>query len=315
MRSLFCLILLSCIFVDYSFTINDTEFIQCTSRCSQIVVSFSQPSLFPIECQDNNDNTNIYDNALVCGIDYTIDYTQQRITIDFQAVNDTSGIEDQKPGEFIVQTISLGLSEKDYYHEDKIVRKYGCNTGNDCAKNFYLNSINYLVNEGVSQIKLIKMKLHNDSLITGPGSKRRCIDNSVEGGKPSRKCPNGLCYINLEKFNLEEKQNINIQRCVEGRQPILFSEIELHTPRSTNKEREKLEYSCNKNVCNRHDIIDKIKLLITSYTNDPSKMQENKPSEIQEDQNINEKQKSLSMKQTISSSILVLFLCLIQLFI
>lgn len=306
MRSLFCLILLSCIFVDYSLTISDTDYIQCTSQCSPFNVTFSEPFSFPSDCQENNDVTSNYDYALACGIEYRIDYNAERIYIEFQASNDTGTLEDQKQADFLIQTTQLGLSQTNHY-STAITVKYGCNTQTDCARKFYLNSINRLVTEGASLTQSIKSKLHNDSLLMGYGSKRRCIDSNKTGPKPSIKCPNGLCYLKLESYGSNEQQNSKFQSCGLNKQPTLLSVIEHHTPRSANNEREILEFSCNKNVCNRNDIIDKIKILIDGYTNQPSQMQDN--------QSITEKQGNLSIKQTATSSCLVLILCLIQLFI
>jgi hypothetical protein len=291
--------------VEYALTINDTNYIQCTSRCSQITVSFSQP-LSLSDCQQTNDNTDIYDYALACGVEYHIDYDRQEIEINFQATNDTGSLDDQKSSEFIVQTIWLDLSPHTK-EKNVIVRKYGCSTGNDCAKKHYLNSINYFVTEVISQLELIRVKLHNDSLLTGFGSRRRCIDSTKIDGKPSVKCPDGLCHANFQIYELNEERNQIIQRCDLYERPHLVSEIEHHTPKSPEKQKEFLKYSCNKNVCNRKDFIDRIKILINDSTNPTGKIQDNKP--------ITEKKASLSIKQTISSYVLVLFLFLIQLFI
>ncbi len=303
MQFLFYLILLSCIFVEYSLAINDTDLIQCTSRCSQITVSFAQPLVFPSQCQENN-----YDYALACGIEYKIDYDKQEITIDFQATNDTGSLEDQKPSEFLVQTIYLGLSKTITTEPTVITRKYGCNTNKDCAKQSYLNTINYFVTEGLSNLDVIRNKLQNDSLLVGEESKRRCVDSSKIGSKQSIKCPTGLCYAHLEYYNLNEEQYFKQQRCDQENRPFLFSEIERHIPPSIQKEREFLKYRGNKNVCNRNDIIDKIKHLIAEYTNGTLSIQGDNKS-------ISGKNGGLTIQQTISSSILVLFLFLIQLFI
>jgi hypothetical protein len=297
---------LSCIFAEYSSTVNDTNYILCTSRCSEIVISFSNPSTLPQECQGNNDITPIHDYASVCGIDYRINYDNQEIYINFQASNHTGSLEDQTSSEFLVQTISLSLNT--YSRQpNQVTRKYACNINNDCARNFYLNTINYLVNDGQSKLDFIKKKLHNESLLVGPESRRRCIDSNKKIDRPSRKCGSGFCYARLENFELNEQQNSKIQSCENYQEASLLSEIEHHIPKSTQKEREFLEYRCNKNVCNRNDIITIIQDAINQYTQWNPIQPENKQ--------INEKAGNLSVKQAMFSYILVLFLTLIQLFI
>jgi len=287
--------------VEYSLTVNDTDYIQCTPYCSEFIVQFSQPLSFAPECQGGN-----YNHALVCGIEYRIDYDKQEIYITFQVYNTTDLLEDQIPGEYLFQRISLGLSENKT-SPNEIHRKYFCNTNNDCAKQFYLNSINYFVTEGSSQLDLIRTKLHNDSLIIGEKSRRRCVVTGKTGKIPSEKCQFGLCYTQIDEYGLNEQKFINkIQKCdLNDNTPFLLSEIEHYTPKSPQKERESLKYRCNKNVCNRDDFIGKINLFINEYTNGTSKIPKN----------ISDKQGNLSIKQTISSYILVLSLFLIQLFI
>jgi len=237
----------------------------------RITVSFSQPLAFPPECQDNNN----YDYALVCGIEYRIDYDTRQIFIDFQATNDTSSLEDQKPSEYLIQIMWLGLSQNTT-EQNVITRKYGCNTKNDCAKDHYFNSINFFVNEGQSQIDLIKSKLQNDALIVGEKSRRRCIDSNKQGDKPSVKCKTGLCYAYLEDYDLNEQQSRKIQHCDPENRPFLFRETERHTPKSQYREKEILKYRCNKNVCNRNDFIQRTRNLLNDYTNAVSKTQDDK---------------------------------------
>jgi len=291
--------------VEHSLAINDTNYIQCTSYCSQINLAFSQPTEFPTDCQENNNIKNIYDYALACGIKYHINYDTQQISIHFQAINHTGNLEDGTPSESLVQTIWLSLSQKTV-QRNEIIRTYNCSTNNDCARKFYLNSIDYLVTEGTSQLQLIRTRLHNDSLLTGEKSRRHCIVTGKSAEKPSEKCKTGLCYLNLKKFELNE-QELKNQTCDPENEPYLFSEIERHTPKSIQNEREFLEYKCNKHVCNRDNYFEKIQTLLNEYTNFTSKNQNNK--------SITEKKGNLSIKQTISSYILVLFLILIQLFI
>lgn len=294
MRFFFCLILLSCLFVEYSLAINDTDFLQCTARCSPIIVSFDQRTVFPPECQDNQ-----FDYALACGIEYQINYDKQEITINFQATNDTGSLEDQKPGEFLVQTLYLGLSSH-VAEPTVLTRKYGCNTNNDCARQHYLNTINYLVNEALPSLDSIRNKLQNDSLIVGGESRRRCIDSSRTATRPSIKCPTGLCYAHVENFNLDEQRSSKQQGCDHDNRPSFSHEIERHTPPSSQKDRELLKYRCNKNVCNRNDFIERIQTLISDLSAGSSR--------IPSDQTATGKKMANSaVEQTISSSLLVLF--------
>jgi len=294
MRFFFCLILLSCIFAEYSLAINNTNLIQCTSDCSTITISFAQAQVFPQECQANNN-----DYALACGIDYRLDYDKEEITIEFHATNDTGTLGDQKPSEFVVQTIWLALSNTTS-EPNALLRKYGCNTHNDCARKSYLNSINYFINEGRSQLESFKSKLPNDSLIVGEDSKRRCIDSRRNGPKPAVKCPTGLCYLDVQQFHLHEAQNFKEQRCDEENRPMFFSEIERHTPSSAEKDRDFLKYRCNKNVCNRDDFVERIKDLVTDFTT--------KAASIPSEKSATGKNGASSLPQTASSSLLILFL-------
>jgi len=171
---------------------------------------------------------------------------------------------------------------------------------------FYLNTINYLVNDGIQHLESIKTKLQNDSFITGDKSRRSCSNSSITGNKTHTKCPHGLCYARNEIFQLNEQRNSKNQTCLHG-SPTLFSEIEHHSPESIEKEKELLEYKCNKNVCNRNELITKIQNIINELTQWNLKKKEEKPIDVQP--------RSLSIKQTISSYILVLVLIFIQLFI
>ena len=304
MQFSFCLILLSSIVVvEYSLAINDIEYIQCTSRCQPITVSFTDPLTFA-DCQEINETSNNYDTALVCGIEYTLDYTKEEININFHASNDTGSLEDQKPSSFIVQSMRLHLG-KQQTGSNIITRKYGCNSENDCARKSYLNSIDNLINEGKTQIDKIISRLQNDSLITGPTSRRRCIDSTLPVEKPSVKCPIGICHFRLNEYQLDGQQKDVSQSCHQLVYPTLHSELEQHSPPSTQKDRLLLEYYCNKNVCNRNDIVHHIRDLIGEFTHGRSKVEDI----------VNEKTGNHSICQTISSTILVLFLVLFRLFI
>jgi hypothetical protein len=294
--------------MEHSLTINDTNYIRCTStHCSQVVISFSEPSTFPGVCEDNNDDTNIYEYASTCRITYRINYDHQQIHVDFNANNDTDNFEGQKSSEIFSQT--LWLRFKDGTHTpNEMTRKYDCNTKDDCARDFYLKTINYLVNDGRSQLDLIKNKLYNDSLIIGENSKRRCTDSlKKRGNNTSRRCGFGLCFVRLQNFELNEEQNSKDQKCEPNNKPILFSEIDHHTPQSPEQDKELLEYTCNKNVCNRNDLVAKIQSIINEYTNWNGLTPESK--------SIHDKAGSFSIKQTVSSYALVLFILFLQFFI
>ncbi|CAF3475595.1 unnamed protein product [Adineta steineri] len=310
MQFFFHLILLSCIFVEYSLSDDNTNYILCTSHCPEITVPFSELSILSTECQAND--TNNYESALSCGIEYTIDYDAKSIRISFQVTNDTHNLENQTSAEFLVQSIKLSLQQ--YGRPNFVNRKYGCNTKEDCARDFYLSTINVLVNDGAANLDLIRIKLHNDSLIVGEKAQRRCTDSNKTGDKTSRSCKNGFCHARIEKYELDGPTNTKTQSCVPVTDPTLISEIEHHSPKSTQKERETLEYTCNKNVCNRNDFISKIQEIINIYIQWKPIDQEAQPNQPNEP--INEKSaENLSIQQTISSSILVLFLLIIKLFI
>jgi hypothetical protein len=294
--------------VEHSLTINDTNYIRCTSsRCSQLTNSFSGPSTFSTECQINNDDTNTYEYASTCGIEYRINYDTEQIHIKFQANNDTDNVEDQKSSESLIQTLWLRFRDG-VDTPNEMTRKYTCNTKTDCAKDFYLKTIDYLVKDGLLQIELIKTKLYNDSLLLGPKARRRCTDSNRQGNSTSRSCGHGFCFVRLQNYELNEEQNHKEQKCDHPHKPILFSEIQHHIPKSPETEKEVLEYTCNKNVCNRNDMFPKIQNIIKEYT------QWNTIAPA-ESKTINEKTSSLSIKQTISSYTLVLFLIFLQLFV
>jgi hypothetical protein len=308
MRFFFCLILLSCIFLAYSSTINDTDLILCTtSRCSQIIISFSQPLSFPPDCQENNNANNIHDYVLACSIEYRIDYDREQITIDFQAVNDTHSLQDKKPAEFLNQTITLGFNQE-VSQASTTIRNYSCNTNDDCARKFYLNTIKELITNGQAGLKEIKKKLYERSLIIGPDARRRCTDSNKTGNKTSVLCQYGYCFAARYIHNEFNKQQENkTQKCdTQELRPYLISNIVHHNSESTESQRVSLEFRGNKNACNRNDRIDIINDILNRYTGWKSIKQENLM--------IHEKKINLSIKQTIASYVLVLFSLLIQLY-
>ncbi|CAF4123070.1 unnamed protein product [Rotaria socialis] len=306
MRFFCCLIFLSCIFIKDSFAINDNNYILCTS-CSIVNLPFSHSSTFPPEHQnDDNLTTNIYDYALACNIEYRLDYNTKQINITCKASNDTSVFEGQEPSEYLIQEITLGLRSISN-QQNEIKRTYGCNIKNDCARDFYLETIANLVTEVQSHLASIRKKLQNDTLLIGTGSQRQCINSSIAGDKQSRRCQFGLCYTNYTNYPYNHEQNSKIQKCDSDNLPIVNSYIKYHEPKSIGKDQETLEYKCNKNVCNRLDRILKIQRIITDFTKWNSTIP--KPAMV-----IDKKANS-SMKQSIGSYIVVLFLIFIQVFI
>ncbi|CAF2745690.1 unnamed protein product [Rotaria sp. Silwood2] len=306
MRFFYCLIFLSCILVKNSFAINNDNSILCTSHCPEITISFSEPLTFPPECQNNYNITNIYDHALACTIKYRINYDYEEISIQFQTINDTNIFEDNKPGEFLIQEIRLDLT-KTQLQPNEVTRIYGCNSKNDCAREFYLNTIYPLLIDGKSKLNKIKGKLYSNSLIVGPKSQRSCSISDLIDNKTLDKCGYGLCYVRQENYTLNQERNSIQQKCDSELTPFLHSSIEYHAPKPIEKEKQLLEYRCNKNVCNRNTIIPKIQNLINEYTHWNPTIKEPIP--------VDEKKASSSMKQTISSYIVVIILILIQLFI
>ncbi|CAF1260813.1 unnamed protein product [Rotaria magnacalcarata] len=306
MRFFCCLIFLSCIFVKESFATNDNNYILCTS-CSIVNLPFSHSLTFPSACQnDDNLPTNIYGYALACNIKYHLDYNTEQINIIFNASNDTSVFEGQKPSEYLIQEIKLDLRNNSN-QQNEIQRTYGCNIKDNCARDFYLETIGNLVTGVQSQLDSIRRKLQNDTLLIGNNSQRRCINSSIAGNKQSRRCQFGLCYANYTNYPYNHEQNSKTQRCDSDNSPIVNSYIKYHEPKSIGKDKETLEYRCNKNVCNRNDRILKIQSIITEFTKWNSTI--SKPVMVIE------KKANSSMKQTIASYIVVLFLIFIQIFI
>jgi hypothetical protein len=242
------LILLLCLSIKYS----SSNYTRCTSRCSQITVPFLRPLSIPIDCQENNNITDILDVALVCIIDYRIDYDAKQIYINFKASNETINFKQPDQTEFLIQSLWLGLNDE--ANEPNIThRKYGCRTSDDCGRIFYLNTIEYLITDGLLKLNEIKSNLYNQS-----SKKRRCKDSSLKGNHSLIRCPDGLCYA----YNIDKKQY-----CTADTRAILFSEIEYYSPKSIENQRELIEYKCNKNFCNGNRMMAIIKDLLLDYTN------------------------------------------------
>ena len=308
MRFFFCLILFSCVFVEYSSTAASKNYILCTSRCSPITVSFSQASLLPVECREHTDENPIQDYALACSVEYRVDYTAQQVYLNFRSMNDTEATaEEQQPSEFLSQTIDIGLSRQ-VNQADVTTRRYGCNSKNDCARDFYLNTIEHLVRNGQAVVDDIKRKLYNESLLMDERSRRRCTDSSKTGNKTSTLCRTGLCYASLTQNEANNNLQNKVQKCQYYERPTLVSKIEHELNKGAYNYRESLEYRCNKNVCNRNDMIEIIRSILTEYTH--WNLKEHAMNEVQT-KNI----KSLSMKEAVASSCLVIFLVMTQILI
>ncbi|UJR28862.1 hypothetical protein I4U23_010085 [Adineta vaga] len=309
-RFFFHLILLSCIFVQYSSTMNDTNYILCTSRCSQVNVYFNDLLNLPPYCREESS----YDYALSCGVTYDIHFDRQYVSIDFIASNDTNDLDKQSLKEILTQTTELKFETYTGYDSYAITRKFTCNTNKDCARDFYENTISKLVHDGKVTLHTIKDKLYNSTALIGPGSRRRCTDSNKKGNKTSVKCGHGLCYTRLETYEFDSGKNTKKQKCQESEGSYLRSEIERHSRKST-RGKEILEYVCNKNVCNRNDLIPKIQQLINDYIQ-WNPVQEEAKETPSSSRTVAEKTgKNFSIKQTIFSPILVSFVILLQFFI
>jgi hypothetical protein len=286
------LILFLCISVKYS----SSNYILCTPKCTQITVSFLQPLTIPIACQKDDNVTNIYEDALSCIIDYRIDYDAEQIYINFQASNDTNLLKEQNQSEFLIQSVWLGFDQES--NQPNIThRKYGCNIKTDCARLFYLNTIQRLIIDGKLKLDEITLKLYNQSKPT----RRRCKDSSKTGNKSTIPCGNGLCYAH----NIDKKQY-----CTTDNTPMFFSEIEYHLPKLMINEREVIEYKCNKHLCNTNETIKKIEKILLDYTNWNNNNNNNSIIKNEEQNPI--KEKSSTIQQTVSYYLIILSLINLQ---
>ncbi|CAF3835875.1 unnamed protein product [Rotaria sordida] len=252
-RFVVCVILFLYLFIQNS----SATYLRCTSKCTQITVPFLEPLKISNECQDNNSLINIYDYSTSCIVDYRIDYDAKNICINFKASNDTHIYDGYNQSEFLVQTIWLGFNQ-DSEQPNITHRKYGCSTENDCARQFYFNTIKHLITNGQLQIDKIKSKLYRQSLLPKNIALRRCEINNTTYNRSTIRCQDGLCYVN----NMNEKQY-----CTSDKTPTFFSEFRSYLPKSTAKEIELIEYKCNKHLCNNNETIEIIKKLLRDYTN------------------------------------------------
>jgi hypothetical protein len=257
MRFFTYLILLSSIFVKYS----SSNYIQCTSDCSQITISFAEPLKIPTECKEDNNTTNIYDYASVCIINYRIDYDSKQIYVNFKASNDTNALEKHNQSQILVQTIWLGLNQEST-QPNLTQRKYECNTKKDCARQFYLDTIERLITNGKAQLDEIHSNLYNQSSPISKSTRRRCIDSSRTGNKTAVRCGTGLCYAYYVNDQSSKKQSCNYDIT-----PILFSEMIYYLPDFEMNKKELIEYKCNTNLCNKKLMIEKIQKILNEYTN------------------------------------------------
>ncbi|CAF1651963.1 unnamed protein product [Adineta ricciae] len=309
-RFLSHLILLSCVSVQYSSTLNDTNYILCTTRCSQVNLFFNDLLNLPEYCRDES----AQDYALTCSVTYHIHFDRQYISLNFTASNNTDYLDGQTSKEILTQTTKLNFNAHPGYDSYDILRKYTCNTDKDCARVFYENTISFLVNDGKATLDILKEKLYNESVIVGPTARRHCIDSNKTGNKTSVKCRDGFCYARVEKYDFAQEKSTKTQKCERTHQSYLLSEIERHKPTST-QEKEVLEYSCNKHVCNRNDLIPKIQTLMNDYIrwNPARDVEEDTASPLPD--TMEKAGNSFSLPQTMSSSILVSFVIVLQFFI
>ena len=264
MRVAFSLIIFCFVCVEYSFsTENQNNYILCSSRCSSLTVSFADPLTLPSDCQETEgDNTGVSDGASICYVRYNVNYQTQQIQIEFQALNDTDKFQVQPLTHFFLQKLSISLT----HPADETTREYFCNTKNDCARDFYLTTIEHLIRDGQQKIDLIKTKLYNSTLLMDDRSRRRCIDSTKVGNKISTLCRVGLCYAHYRPPESSEKNESKVQSCLHNAQPTLLSELEYHVSPEGSHAKELLEYHCNKNICNRNDMIQIIKGIVHEYT-------------------------------------------------
>ncbi|CAF0902302.1 unnamed protein product [Rotaria sordida] len=233
-RFVVCVILFLYLFIQNS----SATYLRCTSKCTQITVPFLEPLKISNECQDNNNLIDIYDYST-------------------SSSNDTHIYDGYNQSEFLVQTIWLGFNQ-DSEQPNITDRKYGCSTENDCARQFYFNTIKHLITNGQLQIDKIKSKLYRQSLLPKNIALRRCEINNTTYNRSTIRCQDGLCYVN----NMNEKQY-----CTSDKTPTFFSEFRSYLPKSTAKEIELIEYKCNKHLCNNNETIEIIKKLLRDYTN------------------------------------------------
>ncbi|UJR20740.1 hypothetical protein I4U23_023858 [Adineta vaga] len=243
------LILFSFLWIKYL----SCNYIFCTSECPRLTVSFHEPRRIPVRCSEN---ANIYHPALICTINYRVDYDAENVYVDLKATNDTSRFHDYNQSEFLTQSIWLGFN-RESGQPNITNRQYECRTRDDCARLYYLNTIERLIAEGKHIIKKIHTKLYRTRIPKSNLTRYRCKDSTKLGNRSTILCKHGLCYA----------QNINIkQSCTNDNTPTLFSDMTYYFPRAITEEREYIEYKCNKNLCNRNMTMELIKKYLRNYT-------------------------------------------------
>ena len=290
MRFFIYVMLLQNVFIKYC----STNYILCTSKCNQINTPFLQSFQIPDECQFNTTNNHIYDYALMCIIDYRIDYDAKYIYINFKSSNDSYMSERHNHSEFLSQTIWLDFTEE-LYQPTITHRKYQCNIKADCAREFYFHTIEHLITNGQLQLEQIKSKLHQKSIPINRAVNRRCKINNRINNQTTIQCRDGLCYVNT----MNKKQY-----CTNDKSAMLFSELEYYSPNTKYNETELIEYKCNKHLCNRNEIVEIIKNILRNYTNWNDKKQD--------DSEIINRKSSANIHQTISFSLFILSLINLQ---
>jgi hypothetical protein len=285
MRSFIYLILFSGIFIQYA----SSNYIFCTSLYNQVEVSFRNPLEIPVDRQESNSITNNYEYASLCKIVYRIDYDAKSIYITLNANNDTNTFKAHNQSELLLQTIWLGF-EQESKQPNITQRTYFCNTGNDCALQFYLNTIQYLITKGKSKLDQIRSKLYKRPSSIDKSTRYRCKDSTKIYNKSLVQCDKGLCSANT--INAK-------QYCTSDNTASLFSEFEYHSPQSIINEREAIEYKCNINLCNGNVTIAKIKKHLQHYTNWKGEYQ------IEE--------KSSTIRRTLSYCLIILCLFVLRL--
>ncbi|CAF3006651.1 unnamed protein product [Rotaria socialis] len=270
---------------------SSTTYLLCTSKCPQITVSFFQPLNIPEECQHNN-TTDIYEHGLVCVIDYRIDYDAKHIYINFKTSNDVYKFQEYNQLEYLTQTIWLGFNEAS--GQPNIThRTYACSTRNDCARQFYYNTIEHLIRYGELQLDQIKSTLYRQTLSVKRNASRRCKNSNTTGDRSTIRCRDGLCYAN----NANEKTY-----CAYDHSPTFFSEFEYYIPRLTTNEIESIEYKCNRHLCNSNKMINTIKDILRNYTNwnniNENPIDEEYPDQTKEDYQVTEKYEIKKENQT-----------------
>lgn len=288
---------MSFIWVEYSLT-SGVNYILCTSHCPPITRTFNESTLLEDVCHGEDQNN--LASSLACVVEYRIDYTNERIRIDFQGINETELFDAQQQNQYFEQTLSMVLSN-DEHDGTELKRKFYCTMKEDCARSFYLNSIGQLIgNENPGKLKSIKNKLYNHSVLMNEHSRRRCIDNSGPRKNASVSCPMGPCFVSKTTVNTVENSLETTQKCHSERGSYLNSEIKYHISSSSSQKKELLEYRCNKNVCNREDMIRKVTQIIDEFTHWESSKQAMPIVHVKQ-------AASVSFKSMVASSVLVFF--------